>query len=152
VSWVQEEPLRKFYITYLNPNREVPTGVPAEGAVKAVDSSITPEQMTLLEETDPLIIEGDKPTQRDYIYFTNDAGDMFVGLWDSTPFDSKMAPFPWHEFVLLLEGEIVITEEDGTVNRFVKGDTFFLPKGTICSWKTTGYVKKYYAIVAPTED
>jgi len=38
------------------------------------------------------------------------------------------------------------------VNRFVKGDTFFLPKGTICSWKTTGYVKKYYAIVAPIED
>jgi len=152
VSWVQEEPLKKFYITYLNPNREVPSGVPAKGAVKAVDPSITPEQMTVLEETDPFIIEGDKPTQRDYIYFTNDAEDMFVGVWDSTPFESEMAPFPCHEFVQLLEGEIVITEEDGTVNRFVKGDTFFLPKGTICSWKTTGYVKKYYAIVAPIED
>jgi len=152
VSWVQEEPLRKFYITYLNPNREVPTGVPAEGAVKAVDPSVTPAQMAVLEETDPFIIEGDKPTQRDYNYFTNDAEDMFVGLWDSTPFESMMAPFPCHEFVHLLEGEIVITEEDGTVNRFVKGDTFFVPKGTICSWKATGYVKKYYAMVDPTED
>jgi hypothetical protein len=151
VSWVQEEPLRKFYITYLNPDREVPDGVPAAGAVKAVDPSITPEQMTVLEATDPFIIEGEKPTQRDYIYFTNDTEDMFVGMWDSTPFESEMAPFPCHEFVRLLEGEIIITEEDGTVQTFVKDDVFFVPKGTVCSWKTTGYVKKYYAMLSPAE-
>ncbi len=151
VSWVQEEHLRKFYITYLNPKREVPTGVPAAGAVKALDPSIAPEQMTVLEDTDPFIIKGDKPTQRDYSYFTNDTEDMFVGMWDSTPFESEMAPFPTHEFVRLLEGEIVITEEDGTVSRFGKDDTFFVPKGTVCSWRTTGYVKKYYGVVDPAE-
>ena len=41
VSWVQEGHLRKFYITYLNPNRDVPGGVPAEGAVRAVDAIVT---------------------------------------------------------------------------------------------------------------
>jgi uncharacterized cupin superfamily protein len=101
VSWVQEEHLRKFYITYLNPEREVPTDVPAEGAVRAVDPFIAPEQMTVLEDTDPFVIKGERPTQRDYIYFTNDAGDMFVGLWESTPFRSEMAPYPCHEFVRL---------------------------------------------------
>ena len=152
VSWVQDEYLRKFYITYLNPKREMPTGVPAEGAVKAVDPCIAREQMTVLEDTDPFIIKGDRPTQRDHIYFTNDAEDMFVGMWDSTPFESEMAPYPCHEFVRLLEGEIVITEEDGTVNQFEKDDAFFVPMGTVCSWKTTEYVKKYYGIVAPAED
>ena len=152
VSWVQEEHLRKFYITYLNPKHKVPTGVSAEGAVKAVDSSVKPEQMTVLEATDPFIINGDKPTQRDYIYFTNDTEDMFVGRWDSTPFESEMAPFPCHEFVRLLEGKIVITEEDGTVHDFQKDDAFFIPKGTVCSWKTTEYIKKYYAMLAPAEE
>lgn len=150
VSWVQEGHLRKFYITYLNPNREVPEGVSAEGAVKAVDPSITEEQMTVLEDTDPFVVKGDPPSQRDYIYFTNDTEDMFVGLWDSTPFESEMAPFPTHEFVQLLEGEITITEGDGTTNTFEAGDVFFVPQGTVCSWKADRYVKKYYAmLIAP---
>ena len=85
VSWVQEEHLRKLYITYLNPNSEVPTGVPAAGAVRAVDPSIAPEQMAVLKDTDPFVIPGDKPVQRDRVYFTNDGGDMFVGMWDRTP-------------------------------------------------------------------
>jgi uncharacterized cupin superfamily protein len=152
VSWVQEENLRKFYITYLSPDREVPVGVPAKEAVKAIDPSIAPEQMTDLETTDPFVIAGKKPTQRDYNYFTNDTEDLFVGLWDSTPFESEMAPFPCHEFVRLLEGEIVITEENGTVQTFVEDDVFFVPKSTVCSWKAAGYVKKYYAMVSPAED
>jgi uncharacterized cupin superfamily protein len=151
VSWLQENQLRKFYITYLNPKREVPKDVPVVGAVKAVDPSIKPEQMTVLEDTAPFIIKGDKPTQRDYNYFTNDSEDMFVGMWDSTPFESEMAPFPTHEFVVLLEGEIAITEENGTVHNFKKDDAFFVPMGTVCSWKTTEYVKKYYAMITPAE-
>ena len=43
VSWVQEEELRKFYITYLNPKREVPKGVPAKGAVRAKDFPVPEE-------------------------------------------------------------------------------------------------------------
>ncbi|MGI9626742.1 MAG: cupin domain-containing protein [Longimicrobiales bacterium] len=151
VSWVQEEFLRKFYITYRNPKHSVPSGVPAEGAVKAVDPSITPDQMGVLESTDPFIIGGEKPTQRDHTFFTNDTNDMFVGMWDTSPFESEMAPFPCHEFVRLLEGEITITEEAGTAQTFVKDDVFFVPKGTVCSWNATGYVRKYYAMVSPAE-
>ena len=149
---MQEGDLRKFYITYLNPNREIPEGVPAEGAVKAVDPSVAAEQMVVLEDTDPFIIRGDKPIQREHVYFTNDTEDMFIGLWDSTAFESEMAPFPTHEFVQLLEGEIVITEADGTVSSFEKGDVFFVPQGTVCSWRTPGYVQKYYASVNPWAD
>lgn len=149
VSWVQEGHLRKFYITYLNPNRDVPCGVPAEGAVRAVDLSVTAEQMAVLDDTDPFVVSGDQPIQRDHVYFTNDTEDMFVGLWDSTPFESEMAPFPTHEFVRLLEGEIVITEGDGTVNSFKAGDVFFVPMDTVCSWKAPRHVKKHYAVVMP---
>lgn len=147
VSWVQEEFLRKFYITYLNPKNKVPKNVASEGAVKAVTSSLSKDQMTQLETTDPFIIEGKKPIQNDYNHFTNDSEDMFVGTWDSTPFESKMEPFPVYEFVQLLEGEISIIEEGGSVHLFKAGDCFFIPKGTVCSWKTSGYVKKHYAMI-----
>ena len=87
------------------------TPITPEGAVKAVDPSVRPEQMTVLEATDPFIIKGEKPTQRDYNYFTNDSEDMFVGMWDSEPFQSEMKPFPCYELVQLLEGNVTITEE-----------------------------------------
>ena len=40
-----------------------------------------------------------------------------------------------------------ITEGGGTTHLFKAGDVFFVPKGTVCSWKTNGYVKKYYSIL-----
>ena len=58
-----------------------------------------------------------------------------------------MKPFPCYELVQLLEGAVVITEEDGTTHEFNVGDAFFIPKGTVCSWKTRGYVKKLYCIL-----
>jgi hypothetical protein len=68
-------------------------------------------------------------------------------MWDSTAFESEMLPFPCYEFVQLLEGEITITEQDGFVNVFVAGDVFLVPEGTVCSWKTTAYVKKFYCML-----
>ncbi|WP_420547979.1 cupin domain-containing protein [Curvivirga sp.] len=149
VSWLQEENLRKFYITYLPPNRPTPENVPAKGAVQSVNPDITPDQMEVLETTAPFTIEGQKPRQRDYNYFTNDTEDMFVGMWDTESFESKMEAFPVYEFVQILVGTITITEENGTVNVFQKDECFFIPKGTICSWKVDGYVKKYYAMLDP---
>ena len=61
--------------------------------------------------------------------------------------ESEMLPFPWHEFVQLLEGEVTITESDGLTHQFSAGDAFFIPKGTVCSWKIRGYVKKLYSIL-----
>ena len=42
-----------------------------------------------------------------------------------------------------------ITEADGTANSFKEGDAFFVPKGTVCSWKTNAHVKKFYCILDP---
>jgi uncharacterized cupin superfamily protein len=63
-----------------------------------------------------------------------------------------MIPFPWHEMVRLLEGEVKITEADGAVHLFKAGDAFFIPKGTICKWQTNGYLKKFYSILDPVAD
>jgi len=147
ISWKQVGFLRKFYMTYANPNSETPEIKSADGGVKVLDADELVAGMTLMETTEPLVIAGEKPLQHDNVLFTNDAGNMYVGMWDSTAFDSEMLPFPWHEMVQLLEGEVNITEADGTVHLFQAGDAFFIPKGTVCHWQSSGYVKKFYSIL-----
>lgn len=147
ISWKQVGSLRKFYMTYADPNATTPDIASADGGVRVLDPSALEGGMEKKDTTAPFVIKGDQPQQRGNTLFTNDAGNMRVGMWDSSAFESEMLPFPTYEFVQLLEGEISITEEDGMVHVFKAGDAFFVPKGTVCSWKTTGNVKKFYSIL-----
>lgn len=149
VSWKQVGFLRKFYMTYANPEAPTPDIASADGGVRVLDPIALAAGLTEMDTTDPLVIEGEAPLQHDNIVFTNDAKNMFVGMWDSTPFESEMRPFPWHEFVQLLEGEVTITDAHGQVQLFKAGDAFFIPMGTVCKWQTAGYVKKFYSILEP---
>ena len=144
VSWKQEGYLKKFFITYLDPKAETPKITSAEGGVRVMDPNA---DLTPLDTTAPFTIKGPKPIQREHIVFTNDAGNMSVGVWDSEAMVSEMQPFPTHEFVQMLEGEVTITEDDGTAQTFRAGDCFFVPKGTVCSWEIKTYVKKYFAVL-----
>ncbi|MCP4336158.1 MAG: DUF861 domain-containing protein [Gammaproteobacteria bacterium] len=152
ISWKQEGFLRKFYMTYADPNASTPEITSAEGGVRLLRAVELEHDMQKMESTEPLVIVGEKPLQHDNILFTNDAGNMFVGMWDSTAFDSKMRPFPWHEMVQLLEGQVTITEADGSEQQFEAGDAFFIPMGTVCKWQTSGYVKKFYSILEVEAD
>ena len=136
-------------MTYADPKAVTPKIASAESGVVLLDATA---KMSELDTTEPLVIKGPIPLQHDHKFSTNDAKNMFVGLWDSEALDSEMCPFPRHEFVQMLDGEVIITEEDGTTRIFKAGDTFFTPKGTVCSWKVNGYVKKFYAILDLSAD
>ena len=149
VSWKQEGFLRKFYMTYADPKAAMPEITSAEGGIVILDAA---KNMGKLDSTEPLVVNGEIPLQHEHIFFTNDAKNMLVGMWDSGALDSEMRPFPWYEFVQMLEGAVTITEEDGTPHIFKAGDAFFVPKGTVCSWKIDSYVKKFYAILDLSSD
>ncbi len=150
ISWKQVGFLRKFYMTYADPKAPTPQVGSADGGVRVLRVAELETGMQEMDTTMPLVIVGEMPLQHDNILFTNDAGNMFVGMWDSTALDSEMRPFPWHEMVQLLEGEVTITEEDGNEHLFRAGDAFFIPMGTVCKWQTSGYVKKFYSILDPS--
>ena len=152
ISWKQVGFLRKFFMTYADPNTKVPNIGSANGGVMVLRERELNARKQVMDTTEPLVIVGEPPVQHDSILFTNDADNMYVGMWDSTAFDSEMRPFPWHEMVQLLEGEIVIDEADGTQHTFVAGDAFFIPEGTVCRWRAGGYVKKYYSILETHQD
>ena len=147
ISWKQDGFLRKFYMTYADPKATTAEIASAEGGVRVLDAGRLEAEMAKMDTTEPLVIVGDNPVQNDHIVFTNDAENMLVGMWDSTAFDSEMKPFPWHEMVQLLVGEVTITEADGKAHIFKAGDAFFIPMGTVCKWETEGYVKKFYSIL-----
>jgi hypothetical protein len=134
-------------MTYADPAAKTPDIASAQGGVVVLDPVTLQGGLIKMDSTDPFVIKGEAPLQHDSNAFTNDAGNMFIGMWDSTAFESEMLPFPCYEFVQLLEGEIMITEEDGTVHVFVAGDAFLVPEGTVCSWKTNAYVKKFYCML-----
>ncbi len=144
ISWKQDGYLKKFYITFRDPNADTLELSSAKNGVLILnrDAELIPGKANNLFE-----IDGQKPLQREQVVFTNDTGNMFVGVWDSEAMLSKMRPFPTHEFVQMLEGEVTVTEQDGRAQTFVAGDCFFVPKGTVCSWKIDRYVKKYFAVL-----
>ena len=150
ISWKQVGSLRKFYMTYSNPDAPTPQIDSADGGVTVLDRTALDEGLVKMTTTDPFEIAGEPPLQRDVNHFTNDAGNMFVGMWDSAPFESELRPFPCHEFVQVLEGGVTITEGNGTVNAFNAGDVFFVPKDTVCAWRVTDHIRKYYCIFDPS--
>lgn len=147
VSWKQVGFLRKFYMTYLNPHASTPEIDSADGGVIVLDPTKLEKDLQDIDDSNPFADSNFPPVQRDSVAFTNDAGNMAVGMWDSTAFESEMKPFDVHEFVLLLEGDVTILEGDNTAHFFTAGDAFFIPKGTVCQWKVTQPIKKFYSIL-----
>jgi uncharacterized cupin superfamily protein len=54
--------------------------------------------------------------------------------------------YPVTEFMLVLEGEVVIVEETGET-RIGSGESFIIPKGLRCRWTQSGKVKKFFVIL-----
>ncbi len=65
-------------------------------------------------------------------------GENIVSVWDAGPaklnFDT---PSTYDEFVLVLKGELVLSDNDGNAATYKKGDMFMLPKGFVGTWDMT---------------
>lgn len=141
VSWKQDGYLKKFYLTLNDPKTPQPDLASADSGIILMDPNY------VLIDADALPTPAGDPVEREREFFTNDDKTMIVGLWDSQASKGKMAPFPAHEIVFMIEGEVTIHEPDGISQTFVAGDAFFVPKGTQCRWEIPTYIRKYFAAV-----
>ena len=68
-----------------------------------------------------------------------------AGFWER---DEQRRPFvrAFHEVAIILEGEVEITLDDGTVLRAGPGDVIDTPKGSGGYWKNLSPVRKFWAI------
>ena len=100
----------------------------------------------------PLVPGSGVRVQRGDTYFTDDTGKCIAGIWDCTPCQTAMGPYPFDEFMVILEGSVIIVHEDGTETIFRAGESFVIPKGAPVSWKQTESLRKFYVVVIDEEE
>jgi uncharacterized cupin superfamily protein len=145
-SWKQKGYLKKFYMIYDNPDEILPE-------TPAASKIIIPREDAPLEEKgtyNPFVFKGEKPTQKSHTCYRDTTGQMSVGTFESTPFESEPLPFPCNEMAYVIEGSITITDDKGLGHLFKKGDAFFIPKGVVCHWQTET-IRLFYSIFQPKE-
>ena len=84
------------------------------------------------------------PGEEVVVFRSGDRGFSF-GLWKRAPETGPMEP-PYHEIAVIIEGEVEITEPDGTMQRAGPGDLLITSKGSKATWRALSPVKKFWAI------
>lgn len=91
------------------------------------------------------IVEGDCEQVLD-IFMTSEAGNFFCGVWTCTPGTMKLTDYPFNEMAVLIEGRILVTDEDtGVVQEFGPGDGLAIRKGFRGLWRMPEPVLKRFA-------
>ncbi len=76
----------------------------------------------------------------------NKLDQLVVSQWPI--WEKEKSEFPWSydatETCYFLEGQVVVTPEDGEPVAMGKGDLVTFPRGMSCTWKINQAVKKYY--------
>jgi len=93
------------------------------------------------------IVSGD-PTQRIVNVYDSPDGKFSTGLWEGDVGEWRVA-YTEHEACHLIEGEVVLRGDDGSVATYRAGDNFVVPAGFTGSWAVTIRARKLYAIYQP---
>ena len=83
--------------------------------------------------------------QKGLAWIDDKAHGLSAGIWQAEANISQWMDYPVNEFMIVLEGEVVIVEETGET-RIGSGQSFIIPKGLRCRWSQPGRVKKFFVI------
>ena len=76
-------------------------------------------------------------------------GENVVSVWDAGPAKLTFAtPSTYDEFVLVLKGELALSDNDGNAATYKKGDMFVVPKGFVGAWDMTEEYREFIIINA----
>lgn len=79
------------------------------------------------------------------VYTSQSHEGSMVAFWESGPGALRSVdPYPVDEYCLVLEGELHLTDLDGTVRVFGPGDAFVIPKGWRGVWDMKTFFRKHF--------
>lgn len=84
--------------------------------------------------------------QHGHLWLDDASSGLMVGVWACSPMTGRMGPWSTNEVMILLEGAVTIDHDDGSQLQVAAGEAFFIPKGTVCSWRQEGDLKKFFVI------
>lgn len=67
-----------------------------------------------------------------------------VAIWESGPGVLQTDSYPNDEYVLVLEGDLAITNKSGKKEEFKAGDSFVIPKGWAGTWDMKTKFRKQF--------
>lgn len=80
------------------------------------------------------------------VFMTNEKGNFLAGVWTCTPGTMKLTDYPFNEMATIIEGRIIVTEEDsGAVQEFGPGEGLAIRKGFRGTWHMPEAVLKRFA-------
>src|SRR5690606_17638460 len=76
--------------------------------------------------------------------------ELNVSVFESTPAktDHRNRPLDVDEFVYVLSGKLILTEQDGTVHEFTPGQSVVLPRGYDGTWEMQGNYREIAIVIA----
>jgi uncharacterized cupin superfamily protein len=86
---------------------------------------------------------------RGHLWVDDTTYGLSAGVWETEANLGRWMQWPVHEFMIILDGEVVMFEPDGETV-IGPGESFFIPKGRRCVWNQSGYAKKFMLIFDDT--
>jgi uncharacterized cupin superfamily protein len=80
------------------------------------------------------VLEGDPKISARIDYQAN---GMTAGIFEATTGKVEIN-FPFTEHATIVEGEVIITDEDGKTHTYKPGDTYFIKQGQVVIWDVRG--------------
>jgi uncharacterized cupin superfamily protein len=96
--------------------------------------------------TEPETFTTEHHCELNHTVFQTDDESVLAGVWECAPCYEEIESYPVHEMMTVLSGSVTMTDGDGHAETFAAGDTFFVAKGTKCTWHITETLRKYYMI------
>lgn len=143
-QWRQPGPVKKIFVILETPDDAAARSADGLSVIK-LDTSL-PLRELAAPPADSLL--SGTPVCRGRELFRDATGTFSVGLWDTTAYHRKAIPFPRHELMCLLDGEVAIAGP-GAPQSFRGGEAFFVPQGAVTDFRVPDYLKKIYVILKP---
>ena len=141
LTWKQDEPVLTYYAIHDDP--EVP--LEAQSATLADPKADLPP----ITEHDPAMYESAVPEMGWLTLYKDPTARFQVGVWDCSPMKRVATTIERSELMHIIEGNGSITNADGEVFSFKKGDTFMVPVGMGYQWQNDSYVRKIFCSYTP---
>jgi len=88
-------------------------------------------------------------TEMNLFAYAAENESLLSGVWEVAPTREEYPDgYLVHEMMHIISGSVTLTHPDGRSETFTVGDTFFIPKGSPCTWENTETMRKFYMIAA----
>ena len=132
-TWRVHETVAKFYAVYSG-------GSIADTTTRVIGAN-DPVEWVVLENA-----PGDtNPPGQEWYAWRNADGKFSTGVWQRVP-ETGAFDREYHEVACIIEGDVEIELEDGSVIRAGAGDALITPKGSKGIWRALTPVKKFWAV------